>query len=62
LVKATEDGCRAMIVQRNYTDDDANPHTEMVLLQLWAPDRGADPCGTAAALATAAASKLPPPT
>jgi len=61
MMQTTEDGCRVLFVQRNYTDENATPHTEMVMLQLSVPDPGADPCGTAKALATAAASKLPPP-
>jgi hypothetical protein len=58
---ATEDGCWLWFPQRNYTED-STPHVELVLLRILGPDPGADPCGTAQALATAAARKLPPPT
>jgi tRNA A-37 threonylcarbamoyl transferase component Bud32 len=58
----TEDGCRLLFAQHNYTDEDANPRTEVVWLELSGPGRGADPCGTLRALAAIAASKLPPPT
>jgi hypothetical protein len=32
-----------------------------VVVRLAGPNRGAEPCGTVTALATAAARKLPPP-
>jgi len=60
-VHATESDCRVMFVQRSYTDEAAAPRSELVLSTVSGPGRGADPCGTARALADVAASKLPPP-
>jgi hypothetical protein len=53
-------GCWVQFVQRNYTSG-LNRHIESVWLTVYAPNNP-DPCRIATTLATAAASKLPPPT
>jgi hypothetical protein len=58
-VLATEDGCWVQFVQHDYTEES---RIEEVWLMVLEPGRGADACGAATALATAAASRLPPPT
>jgi tRNA A-37 threonylcarbamoyl transferase component Bud32 len=62
VVTTFDDGCDVQFVQRHYIGENWTPRVEKVWLTLTGPRRGADPCGTATALATAAARKLPPPT
>lgn len=61
-VLATEGRCWVQFVQRNYTEDEGStPRIESVWLTVSGAGSGADLCGTATALATAVANRLPPP-
>jgi tRNA A-37 threonylcarbamoyl transferase component Bud32 len=60
-VLAAEGRCRVQFVQHNYTAEETSS-IEVVWVTVFGHGPGSALCGTATALATAAAGKLPPPT